>query len=309
MADLAQRFAVRGEEFGRERAFADPGGVGLDDAPDVADLLRRDARAGAGAAGDGAAAGDVRISAVVDIEQRGLGAFAEDFLARLDRVVDEIDGVADEPLEVIGGGADARPFGVDVELLDAVLAEELIVLGRLGAELFLQPRRAGEVDAADAGAVHLVGVGRPDAAPCGADLLRAGSGFAEGVGPLVVLENELGAVRKTDVVDGKSLFGNRLHLFDQPENVDHEAVADDVDHVRPEDAGGNQVEHIMLAADFDGMARVVAALKADDHIHIARQNVDQLAFSFIAPLGSDQNVNRHISPCNKVLISDMKTRR
>ena len=78
--------------------------------------------------------------------------------------------------------------------------------------------------------------------------------------------------------------------------LDDEAVADDVDDVRTEDSGGNQVQHIVLVADFDGVPRVVAALEADHHIHIARQNVDELAFPFVAPLGSDQNVNRHIFP-------------
>ena len=129
MADLAQRFAVLVEKLGRERAFADPGRVGFDDAPDIADLLRRDAGSGAGAAGDRVAARDERIGAVVDIEQRGLRAFAEDLPAGFDRVVDQINGVADIILQVVGRFADALPFGIDVERRDAVFGELLVVFG------------------------------------------------------------------------------------------------------------------------------------------------------------------------------------
>lgn len=179
----------------------------------------------------------------------------------------------------------------------------LLYLAASARELLFEPLRPGQIDAADSGAVHLVGVGGADAALGRADFFRAGAGFLQRVGALVIFENQLGAVRQADVVDREALGGDALHLFDQAEHVDDEAVADDVDDVRTEDSGGNQVQHIVLVADFDGVPRVVAALEADHHIHIARQNVDELAFPFVAPLGSDQNVNRHIFPRIKVWLS------
>ncbi len=42
-----------------------------------------------------------------------------------------------------------------------------------------------------------------------------------------------------------------------------------------------------------GVAGVVAALKADDHIGILGQIVDDAAFAFIAPLGADDCGNGH----------------
>lgn len=102
---------------------------------------------GAGAAGDRVAARDERIGAVVDIEQRGLRAFAEDLPAGFDRVVDQINGVADIILQVVGRFADALPFGIDVERRDAVFGELLVVFGRFGAELLFEPLRPGQIDA------------------------------------------------------------------------------------------------------------------------------------------------------------------
>ena len=68
-------------ELGREGPGADARRVGLDDAEHVVDLERADAAAGAGAAGDGVARGDEGVGAVVEVEQRALGALEDDVLA------------------------------------------------------------------------------------------------------------------------------------------------------------------------------------------------------------------------------------
>ena len=174
--------------------------------------------------------------------------------------------------------------------------EHFVVPLGLGAELLLKPDGILQVDAADSGAVHLVGISRTDAAFGGSDLPGSGIGFLERVGAFVVFEDELGAVRQADVVDRESFCRNSFHLLDESEDIDDKTVADDVDHVRPEDAGGDEVKHIMFIADLDGVTRIVAALETDDHVDVAGEHVDEFALSFIAPLGSDQNVNRHIFP-------------
>ena len=56
-----------------ERPGADAGQVGLGDAEHAVDPGRADAEAGAGAAGDRVGAGDERIGAVVEVEQRAPG--------------------------------------------------------------------------------------------------------------------------------------------------------------------------------------------------------------------------------------------
>ncbi len=49
------------------------------------------------------------------------------------------------------------------------------------------------------------------------------------------------------------------------------------------------MEDILFAALDDGVAGVVAALAADHDVSVAGQNVDDLAFTFIAPLRADQD--------------------
>ena len=81
VAAAAQELAGRVGQLARERAAADPRGVGLEHADGAVDPRRRHAGAGAGAAGGRVGAGDVGIGAVVDVQQRPLGAFEQEALA------------------------------------------------------------------------------------------------------------------------------------------------------------------------------------------------------------------------------------
>ena len=67
-----------------------------------------------------------------------------------------------------------------------------------------------------------------------------------------------------------------------------------------QDTGGNNVQNIALAVHNDRMAGVVAALKADDHIHFAAQKVDYLALSLVTPLRTDNGHVAHtFAPCGE----------
>jgi hypothetical protein len=60
-----------------------------------------------------------------------------------------------------------------------------------------------------------------------------------------------------------------------------------------EDARGEKVENKLAIADAHGVPRVRASLVACHDIGIAGKHVDDLSFSFVAPLGADNNLNRH----------------
>ena len=49
------------------------------------------------------------------------------------------------------------------------------------------------------------------------------------------------------------------------------------------------MQNRLLAADDQRMASVVAALKANHRRGFFRQQVDDFAFTFVAPLGADYN--------------------
>ena len=88
-------------ELGREGPGADPGRVGLGDAPDLVDVGGPDAGADAGGAGDRVRGGDEGIGAVVEVEQRRLGALEDHRAAAVERLPAEPRGVGDVGLEPV----------------------------------------------------------------------------------------------------------------------------------------------------------------------------------------------------------------
>ena len=68
--------------------------------------------------------------------------------------------------------------------------------------------------------------------------------------------------------------------------ISKHAIADEVQLVSMEDAGGNEVLDILFSPDDNGMAGVVSALVAGDQVHVSGEVVDDFAFSFIAPLAA-----------------------
>src|SRR5829696_8367757 len=75
--------------------------------------------------------------------------------------------------------------------------------------------------------------------------------------------------------------------------VEHDAVADDRELALAHDAGGQQRELVGLGPDDEGVAGVVAALEAHDHVGLLGEPVDDLALALVAPLGADHHDIRH----------------
>ena len=59
---------------------------------------------------------------------------------------------------------------------------------------------------------------------------------------------------------------------------------------------GNQLEDELLLADIDGVAGVVAALVARDDVEPVREQVDDLALAFVAPLRAQHDHITHSPP-------------
>ena len=80
-----------------------------------------------------------------------------------------------------------------------------------------------------------------------------------------------------------------VDLLEQHLEVDHDAVADDRDAAGAQDAAGQQVQGVLLVADDDRVAGVVAAVELHDVVDPATQEVGGLALALVAPLGSDDD--------------------
>jgi hypothetical protein len=69
--------------------------------------------------------------------------------------------------------------------------------------------------------------------------------------------------------------------------IDHDAVADETDDAGVQNARRDQVQHELAAAHIHGVPRIVPALVARDERELRREQIDDLAFPFVAPLGAE----------------------
>ena len=191
--DVDESFPGLSVVLGGERAGADARAVRLGDADDTGDPLRTDARPGARPAGHRIRGRDVRIGAVVEVEERGLGALEEHMLAGLQRFVHERDRVAQVGRHAVGDLAGvARHQVVDVDRFLPEGDDHRVFSG--GPRL----QRGGELGAVDdvarpqADSAGLVGVGGADALQRRADAGVAAGRFGRRVVGDVPRQDEVG---------------------------------------------------------------------------------------------------------------------
>jgi len=141
----------------------------------------------------------------------------------------------------------------------------------------------------NAAARRLVGVAGPDAVLGGAEPGVA-PGLLHGlVQGLVVGHDHVGAVADDQVLaDLHAPPAQARDLRHQRDGVHNDAVADDAQRLRPQDAAGHQPQHELLFAYVDGVARVGTALETDDQVEPGRQGVYDLSLALVAPLQADK---------------------
>ncbi|OPZ46035.1 MAG: hypothetical protein BWY94_00927 [Actinobacteria bacterium ADurb.BinA094] len=293
MAHLAHGRPDLVEELGGEGPLADPRRVRLGDADDVVDARGADAGAGARRSGDRVAARDEGVGAEVDVEQRPLGALEEHVLALVQRRVDEQAGVADEGLEALPVGQQLLRHLGRVEHADLVALQQEVLLAQRGVDLAAQDLGVEQVLHADADARVFVHVAGSDAAAGGADLVLAELLLAGAVQQQVVRHDQVGVAAHAQVVAADTACAQRLQLSEQDVRVDHHAVADHAGLGLVQDARRDEVELELLAVADDGVAGVVAALEARHHVGLLGQQVRDLAFALVAPLGADHDGTGH----------------
>ena len=168
---LADARLVVALDLGREGPLPDASDVRLRHADHAVDTRRADPCAGRGGAGGRARRGDERVGAVVEVEERPLGALEEHAATVAEGAVDEERRIRDVRAEA--RGERLHPVGelLHLERLDAVdPLEQDILLRERGLELLAKDLRVEDVLHADADACRLVGVGGADAAAGRADL-------------------------------------------------------------------------------------------------------------------------------------------
>ena len=144
-----------------------------------------------------------------------------------------------------------------------------IMMGEQAIDLVVERIRIGEVHQPDRPPRDLVLVGRADAALGGADLGPAGvPRFAMGVEFAMQRQDQRDVLGDLEVCRRHldPLAAQFLDLLDEMIGIEDDAIADDRQLSRANDAGGKQRKLIGLAVDHERVAGVVAALKPHDHV-------------------------------------------
>ena len=278
-------------ELGRERPGTDARVVRLGDAENVMQHLRAHASAGRRRAGDAVARCDVRVRAVVDVEQRPLRALEQQVLARAIGLVERTRDVGHHRRQprrhrerfVAGAGEIHRRCVQVLRQHEVVVIEQLLELRAqaAGHEEILQPDRAPR---------DLVLVGRPDAAAGGADLSGAACRLARDIERGVVRQDQRTGFRDPDApVELHAGARELVHLLEQRMRREHHAVADVAGHARMQNARRDQVQHRLPPGDHQRMPGVVSALEAHHALRMRREPVDDLPFALVTPLGADDD--------------------
>ena len=148
----------------------------------------------------------------------------------------------------------------------------------------------------DADAVDHVGVGGADSAAGRADLALAEEALGDLVDRAVVLRDDVRVAAHEQLRHIHAARAECGELVEEHLDVDDDAVGDDGDDALGEDAAGQQVQGVFFIADDDRVPGVVAAVELDDVVDAAGEEVGRLAFSLVAPLGSDDDDGRHGGP-------------
>ena len=143
-----------------------------------------------------------------------------------------------------------------------------------------------ELSGHDGFLLELVGVEGGDALFGGAVFLVLEAGLLQTVQVPVPGQEQRGPVADFQVVrgDGHALGGHLLHLLPQAFAVQGHAVAQDVHHTIPKNAGGQQMQGEFALFVDDGVPGVAAALVSDHYVIILGNQVHHAALALVSPV-------------------------
>jgi hypothetical protein len=82
-------------------------------------------------------------------------------------------------------------------------------------------------------------------------------------------------------------FLDRVGFFNQSEWIQNHAAADNTLHIGMKNSRRNQMKHVAAIANVNGVTGIMAALVPRDAVVLRRKDIDDLSFSFVAPLNAN----------------------
>ena len=234
---------------------------------------------------------------MVEVEIGGLRALEQDLLTGVESVVHEVDGVGDERLESRDHRQVGRRdlVGIERELV-VDLGQHTILLAQREVELLPEDLRIEEILDPYTDPQRLVGIGRTDAAPRGAELVLAEESLGHAIELAVIRHDQMRVPRHAQRARVDVLGLEHVDLGQQHRRLDDDAVADHWCDVGVEHSARDQLEREHVAADDDRVARVVPALVSHAERAFLGEVVGEATLALIAPLGSYDHRAGHGNP-------------
>jgi hypothetical protein len=187
-------------------------------------------------------------------------------------LIDDILGKARAPIVVF------LDLSLDVVLQQIAVA--LLVGGSHGSQFLVHELLVEDFADSDTGASGLGLVARADALLGGADGASAELNLFEAIDERVQLEEGVSAVTDEDaVLVSEVVLLELLELVEELRHAHDGSRADEVDGLRVDQAGGQDVEVVSDTIDDDGVTGVVATGRASGDLELLGQEVDELALA------------------------------
>ena len=114
----------------------------------------------------------------------------------------------------------------------------------------------------------------------------------------MIRQDDLGTIAdKKRSVNADSVLAQAIHFLQKCNRIQNHPVTDYAATVFAQDTAGNQLQNELFSIDDDRVAGIVSTGVAGDHRKILGENVDNLAFAFIAPLGADNDRGFSCTQC------------
>ena len=91
--------------------------------------------------------------------------------------------------------------------------------------------------------------------------------------------------------DERPAAGQCLGLLLEEDRVEHHAVANHVDLIALKYTRRDRTQHVLLPVELQCMPGIGATLKAGHDLIMGGQHIDHLAFSFVAPLQTENDID------------------
>ena len=132
---------------------------------------------------------------------------------------------------------------------------------------------------------HFVSIGRANAFPGGSDFRRAFGSFVCGIQNAVSRKNQMRFLGNVQTFFQRmsacfQCFGLSL----EQSRIKHYSIAYNIHLVSLKNSRRNGTEHIFLSFKFKCMSGIRASLKTGYYIITGSQHIDDLTFTFVAPL-------------------------